>query len=92
MQSHPVQGVATFLMCTDRECRKLTGLIFFFPLAGARAPFSKRLPVPDSVLHMFAGTRKGGLWMIVHNTGAGHTFPHERGNWATQTLRAASNA
>ncbi|KAM5295746.1 U6 snRNA phosphodiesterase 1 isoform 3-T3 [Glossophaga mutica] len=44
---------------------------------------SQRLPVPDSVLHMFAGTEEGPEDDSAKHGGRVRTFPHERGNWAT---------
>uniref|UniRef100_A0AC11DBQ2 U6 snRNA biosis phosphodiesterase 1 n=1 Tax=Ovis aries TaxID=9940 RepID=A0AC11DBQ2_SHEEP len=43
----------------------------------------QRLPVPDSVLHMFAGTEEGPVDDSAQHGGRVRTFPHERGNWAT---------
>ncbi|XP_045674897.1 U6 snRNA phosphodiesterase [Phyllostomus hastatus] len=49
-----------------------------------RSPLpSQRLPVPDSVLHMFAGTEEGPEDDSAKHGGRVRTFPHERGNWAT---------
>ncbi|XP_035867788.1 U6 snRNA phosphodiesterase isoform X2 [Phyllostomus discolor] len=49
-----------------------------------RSPLpSQRLPVPDSVLHMFAGTDEGPEDDSAKHGGRVRTFPHERGNWAT---------
>ena len=83
MQSRPVQGVTTFLMCTDRECRELTGLIFFSSCRGQSPLPGQRLPVPDSVLRMFAGTEEGPVDDRAQHGGRVRTFPHERGNWAS---------
>ncbi|XP_014401003.1 PREDICTED: U6 snRNA phosphodiesterase, partial [Myotis brandtii] len=44
---------------------------------------SQRLPVPDSVLHMFAGTEEVPEDDSAKHGGRVRTFPHERGNWAT---------
>ncbi|XP_043292316.1 U6 snRNA phosphodiesterase isoform X2 [Cervus canadensis] len=44
---------------------------------------SQRLPVPDSVLHMFPGTEEGPVDDSAKHGGRVRTFPHERGNWAT---------
>ncbi|XP_070468103.1 U6 snRNA phosphodiesterase 1 isoform X4 [Equus przewalskii] len=44
---------------------------------------SQRLPVPDSVLHMFPGTEEGPEDDSAKHGGRVRTFPHERGNWAT---------
>uniref|UniRef100_A0A8C3X0A4 U6 snRNA phosphodiesterase n=1 Tax=Catagonus wagneri TaxID=51154 RepID=A0A8C3X0A4_9CETA len=44
---------------------------------------SQRLPVPDSVLHMFPGTEEGPADDSAKHGGRVRTFPHERGNWAT---------
>ncbi|KAB0384935.1 hypothetical protein FD755_006852 [Muntiacus reevesi] len=44
---------------------------------------SQRLPVPDSVLHMFPGTEEGPMDDSAKHGGRVRTFPHERGNWAT---------
>nr|XP_017530117.2 U6 snRNA phosphodiesterase isoform X2 [Manis javanica] len=44
---------------------------------------SQRLPVPDSVLHMFPGTKEGPEDDSAKYGGRVRTFPHERGNWAT---------
>ncbi|XP_044787872.2 U6 snRNA phosphodiesterase isoform X2 [Bubalus bubalis] len=43
----------------------------------------QRLPVPDSVLHMFPGTEDGPVDDSAKHGGRVRTFPHERGNWAT---------
>ncbi|XP_036997365.2 U6 snRNA phosphodiesterase 1 [Artibeus jamaicensis] len=49
-----------------------------------RSPLpSQRLPVPDSVLHMFAGIEEGPEDDSAKHGGRVRTFPHERGNWAT---------
>lgn len=49
-----------------------------------RSPLpSQRLPVPDSVLHMFADTEEGPEEDSAKHGGRVRTFPHERGNWAT---------
>ncbi|XP_019520052.1 PREDICTED: U6 snRNA phosphodiesterase isoform X1 [Hipposideros armiger] len=44
---------------------------------------SQRLPVPDSVLHMFPGSEEGPEDDSAKHGGRVRTFPHERGNWAT---------
>uniref|UniRef100_A0A4X1UUF1 U6 snRNA phosphodiesterase n=1 Tax=Sus scrofa TaxID=9823 RepID=A0A4X1UUF1_PIG len=44
---------------------------------------SQRLPVPESVLHMFPGTEEGPADDSAKHGGRVRTFPHERGNWAT---------
>ncbi|XP_039088615.1 U6 snRNA phosphodiesterase isoform X1 [Hyaena hyaena] len=50
----------------------------------AQSPLpSQRLPVPDSVLHMFLGTEEGHEDDSAKHGGRVRTFPHERGNWAT---------
>uniref|UniRef100_A0ABI7W0N5 U6 snRNA phosphodiesterase n=1 Tax=Felis catus TaxID=9685 RepID=A0ABI7W0N5_FELCA len=50
----------------------------------AQSPLpSQRLPVPDSVLHMFLGTEEGPEDDSAKHGGRVRTFPHERGNWAT---------
>nr|XP_005899961.1 PREDICTED: U6 snRNA phosphodiesterase isoform X2 [Bos mutus] len=43
----------------------------------------QRLPVPDSVLHMFPSTEEGPVDDSAKHGGRVRTFPHERGNWAT---------
>ncbi|XP_039736931.1 U6 snRNA phosphodiesterase 1 isoform X3 [Pteropus medius] len=58
------------------------------PGAGGRprgqSPFpSQKLPVPDSVLHMFPSTEEGPEDDSAKHGGRVRTFPHERGNWAT---------
>lgn len=50
----------------------------------AQSPLpSQRLPVPDSVLHMFPGTEEGPEDDSAKHGGRVRSFPHERGNWAT---------
>ncbi|XP_045843650.1 U6 snRNA phosphodiesterase isoform X2 [Meles meles] len=44
---------------------------------------SQRLPVPDSVLHMFLDTEGEPEDDQEKHGGRVRTFPHERGNWAT---------
>ncbi|XP_004690579.1 PREDICTED: U6 snRNA phosphodiesterase isoform X1 [Condylura cristata] len=44
---------------------------------------SQRLPVPESVLHMFPDTEEGPEDDSAKHGGRVRTFPHERGNWAT---------
>ncbi|XP_032180133.1 U6 snRNA phosphodiesterase isoform X3 [Mustela erminea] len=44
---------------------------------------SQRLPVPDSVLHMFLDTEGEPKDDQEKHGGRVRTFPHERGNWAT---------
>lgn len=57
---------------------------FFFLPCSAQSPLpSQRLPVPDSVLHMFLGTEEGPEDDSAKHGGRVRTFPHERGNWAT---------
>ncbi|KAM7058508.1 U6 snRNA phosphodiesterase 1 isoform 3-T3 [Molossus nigricans] len=50
---------------------------------GRSAPPSQRLPVPDSVLHMFPGAEERPEEDSAKHGGRVRTFPHERGNWAT---------
>ncbi|XP_023378909.1 U6 snRNA phosphodiesterase isoform X1 [Pteropus vampyrus] len=52
------------------------------PGAGGR-PRGQKLPVPDSVLHMFPSTEEGPEDDSAKHGGRVRTFPHERGNWAT---------
>ncbi|XP_048959930.1 U6 snRNA phosphodiesterase 1 isoform X2 [Canis lupus dingo] len=50
----------------------------------AQSPLpSQRLPVPDSVLHMFLDTEEEPVDDPEKHGGRVRTFPHERGNWAT---------
>uniref|UniRef100_A0A673UIT5 U6 snRNA phosphodiesterase 1 n=1 Tax=Suricata suricatta TaxID=37032 RepID=A0A673UIT5_SURSU len=53
----------------------------------AQSPLpNQRLPVPDSVLHMFLGTEEGPEDDSAKHGGRVRTFPHERGNWATHVF------
>lgn len=59
-------------------------MLVSFLSCSAQSPLpSQRLPVPDSVLHMFLDTEEEPEDDREKHGGRVRTFPHERGNWAT---------
>nr|XP_008528788.1 PREDICTED: U6 snRNA phosphodiesterase isoform X3 [Equus przewalskii] len=71
-------------MYRGRECWEDKCSHFLFFSCSGQSPLpSQRLPVPDSVLHMFPGTEEGPEDDSAKHGGRVRTFPHERGNWAT---------
>lgn len=81
----PCIRITTLVVCTEvKNARRIHVLIFFFFFHSDQSPLlSQRLPVPDSVLHMFPGTKEGPEDDSAKYGGRVRTFPHERGNWAT---------
>lgn len=83
MPRHPVQGVTIFVVFIEVDNAQRIFVFVLLSCSGQSPVPSQRLPVPDSVLHMFPGTEEGPEDDSAKHGGRVRTFPHERGNWAT---------
>lgn len=83
-QSPWIRGYDFCCRYRGRECQEAKCAHFLFLSCSAQSPLpSQRLPVPDSVLHMFLDTKEEPEDDREKHGGRVRTFPHERGNWAT---------